>query len=619
MKKLVLLLFGIIFTLTSYAQQGFNYKAIIDNNGTVLVNAPVNIQFTILENGTTEVYQENHSTTTNDNGIIIVNIGEGNSSDSFNLIDWSKTQFLKVEIDTGSGYTDFGTTAFQSVPYAKYAENGGGAKQLNALDDAKTGGYSTYIGNNSGNADTGTNNYNVGLGESALFNNTSGAANLAIGPYALYSNTIGYRNMSIGINALENNTGGNYNLAIGSDALQQNVTGNSNVAIGHSALRENTRHQNIAIGNYAGQNNINGQNNIFIGYEAGLNETGNNKLYIENSSSNTPLIGGDFGTNEVEINGSLAIKDGNEAEGKILVSDANGKASWQTPPSPPVITELNDLSDAKTNTTSTYLGTDSGNITYSNSGYNTAVGKNAMKDMQQAQSNVAIGYNALENSIEGQRNVALGVNALYSNYEDSNIAIGFHAGSQNQTGSGNVFLGSYAGSNETGSNTLYIDNSGTSTPLIKGDFSSNQLTVNGTFEVSNNTLLNADLEVTNNAVIKSNFEVEGNVEGKLKTSYAGDSNLIPLIFGEVFENGTRASGVSTIGFTSQKESEGVYLITFSGAITPTSTVESVTLIQEIGFAMVDHITSVPNSFLVRTYNTSGQPADRWFSLVVYKK
>ena len=46
---------------------------------------------------------------------------------------------------------------------------------------------------------------------------------------------------------------------------------------------------------------------VLLGYRAGKNETGSNKLYIENSDSATPLIAGDFSTNEVTINDSLTV------------------------------------------------------------------------------------------------------------------------------------------------------------------------------------------------------------------------------------------------------------------------------------------------------------------------
>ncbi len=121
MKKSILILATVLIASLSFAQSGgFNYKALITDNGNALQNHNVTVRFTILENGSTSVYQETHTETTDANGIIVLNIGEGTVvSGSFNSIDWTNEQFLKTEINTGSGYTDFGTTAFKAVPISK--------------------------------------------------------------------------------------------------------------------------------------------------------------------------------------------------------------------------------------------------------------------------------------------------------------------------------------------------------------------------------------------------------------------------------------------------------------------------------------------------------------------
>jgi hypothetical protein len=46
-----------------------------------------------------------------------------------------------------------------------------------------------------------------------------------------------------------------------------------------------------------------------IGTEAGYFETGSNKLYIDNTSSNNPLIYGEFNNDLVKINGDLYVDD----------------------------------------------------------------------------------------------------------------------------------------------------------------------------------------------------------------------------------------------------------------------------------------------------------------------
>ncbi|MEW6003355.1 MAG: hypothetical protein AB1638_12030 [Nitrospirota bacterium] len=89
----------------------------------------------------------------------------------------------------------------------------------------------------------------------------------------------GWYNAFFGYNAGYNTTGGDYNTFIGYSAGLNNTTGNYNTFIGRAA----------------GYSNQTGIGNVFLGYGAGYNETGSDKLYIDNSSTSTPLIYGEFG------------------------------------------------------------------------------------------------------------------------------------------------------------------------------------------------------------------------------------------------------------------------------------------------------------------------------------
>lgn len=122
--KLMLFIYLLILIPAVYAQQGINYKAIVsDADGKILTNSTITVQFTILENGTTNMYSESHNPTTDDNGIIIVNIGEGTIiSGNFDAIDWGNQNFLKTEMNTGNGLINTGITEFKVVPYALYAK-----------------------------------------------------------------------------------------------------------------------------------------------------------------------------------------------------------------------------------------------------------------------------------------------------------------------------------------------------------------------------------------------------------------------------------------------------------------------------------------------------------------
>jgi len=124
MKKLLLLL--LVFTSGVYAQQGFNYKAVIYDNNNPVQNQSIDVKFTVYENVTSAVYQETQNTTTDSNGIIVLSLGEGTVlTGNFTTINWNSDTFLKVEIDKGAGFQDMGTTQFNYVPLAKYADKAG--------------------------------------------------------------------------------------------------------------------------------------------------------------------------------------------------------------------------------------------------------------------------------------------------------------------------------------------------------------------------------------------------------------------------------------------------------------------------------------------------------------
>lgn len=104
-----------------------NYKVLVkDNSGNPLASQSIDIRFTIFSDAS-QIYQETHTVSTDANGIAIVNIGAGSTSDNFLALDWmSGTTSLQTEIDSGSGFNNFGITDFKTVPYALNALNSSG-------------------------------------------------------------------------------------------------------------------------------------------------------------------------------------------------------------------------------------------------------------------------------------------------------------------------------------------------------------------------------------------------------------------------------------------------------------------------------------------------------------
>ncbi|MCH2214209.1 MAG: hypothetical protein MK086_03465 [Flavobacteriales bacterium] len=113
------------------APQGINYQAVLRDadTGEAFRNEMVVIIITVRQGGPngTVVYTETHSNiVTSEFGIINLLIGNGDINDGdFPSIPWSQGDiWYEVEVDKGSGLESFGSSQFQSVPYALYSGNG---------------------------------------------------------------------------------------------------------------------------------------------------------------------------------------------------------------------------------------------------------------------------------------------------------------------------------------------------------------------------------------------------------------------------------------------------------------------------------------------------------------
>ena len=218
--------------------------------------------------------------------------------------------------------------------------------------------FNTSFGNSALKNNT-TGNQNTAIGTTVLSTNTTGYANTAIGNSTLSANTTGYLNVATGVNTLVANTTGTLNTGIGSQSLYFNTTGDRNAASGYGALLSNTTGSfNTANGNVAGSSITTGSNNSLLGSNTGVgiitgsnntilgaNVTGlaanlSNNIIIADGSGNRRInvdasgnvgIGTITAAAKLDVAGTIKVADGTQATGKVLTSDANGLASWQTP------------------------------------------------------------------------------------------------------------------------------------------------------------------------------------------------------------------------------------------------------------------------------------------------
>jgi hypothetical protein len=165
-----------------------------------------------------------------------------------------------------------------------------------------TSGYrNTYLGYASGFYAT-TANVNVFVGNGSGYSTTTGSQNVFLGSSAGFQNTTGMNNTYVGESSGANNVTGTRNTYVG-QGTGYLTSGSDNSFFGYLAGRNMTTGvQNTFVGVNTGLNTITGSGNVFLGYNAGYSETGSNKLYIDNSSTTTPLIYGDFTSNQVGIN-----------------------------------------------------------------------------------------------------------------------------------------------------------------------------------------------------------------------------------------------------------------------------------------------------------------------------
>ena len=499
----------------------------------------------------------------------------------------------KVLTSDAAGNATWQTPSVAASPWAKTAGNihqtvltdnvGFGtttpAAKLEVTEDILVNGITIGKGGGSVNLNTAlgsealvnntTGNDNTANGYRALYSNINGQSNTAFGGYSLYENTSGSYNAASGQSALRMNTSGIYNTASGWEALQLNTTGSYNTAIGNGALGRNIIGEyNTALGVEAGNEAL-GSNNIFLGYRAGYNETGSDKLYIESSSSSTPLIYGDFGNDLVRVNGIVQINDpslsgyvlpaSDGTAGQILETDGAGNASWQTPAAAPVSWELSGNAgtvtgtdfigttdaqnlDIRTNNIIHHRFTQKGQLEFLNTGSSIYIGSGAgLSDDQSNNGNVGIGDNALLLNTNGYSCVALGNGALNGNTTgEGNTAIGSYAlvnaasfyntaigeralfsttsGSNNFSGGKTSMFQNTSGSSNVavGAGTLFSNTTGDSNTAVGSSAGNTNTTGNsntllGYFaDVGSNNLTNATAVGANTIVQASNSLILGN-------------------------------------------------------------------------------------------------------------
>ena len=279
-------------------------------------------------------YTAGLSNTTGSNNIFIgYEVGKNNTTGAFNTFlgfqaGYSNNASYNSFIGYQAGKANTSGSYNSFMGYLAGTSNTVGINNVfigNLAGNSNTNGnYNVFLGSEAGKSNV-DGQYNTFLGYQAGYHNIGGSGswegefNTFIGYQAGFNASSGYRNIAVGYQAGYGLTSNRYNVLIGETAGYSLNSGQANVCIGtYSGKALTSGEGNIFLGLDAGYTNSVGSDNVyiglgagrastgnrcvFIGQYAGYNETSDDKLYIDNTISSSPLIGGDFATNRVGIN-----------------------------------------------------------------------------------------------------------------------------------------------------------------------------------------------------------------------------------------------------------------------------------------------------------------------------
>ncbi len=609
-----LLIMFLLYSSICLGQQGINYKAIISDNGAVVQNQQVGISFTILESGTTAIYKELHVLNTDSNGLVITNIGEGITTiGDFATLDWSQEYFLNVEVDTGNGTVDMGTTAFKNVPYALHAKtattitgplpNAGNLEKI--TEDNKTG-YRLANANPIfyGNIGTDAVDLSIPEGEST----SAGATGNRSFVSGLKTTASGYGSTAIGSYGIAS---GDHSSAIG---FLTDASGAYSTAMGLTTTAESWAQLTVGIANTTVASVA---PDSFVPTER-LFVIGNGTTYLNRSDAMIVLKSGD-----TEINGQLTIDPSNDDSGYTLPStkgdsgqflamnNSDSGTHWKSAGSLVKITEgsktkgaysgyrlvdadpinYGDIGEDAVDLSIQLIGSSTagatGKYAFASGRGNTASGTGAVAMGSGSEAtgvySVAIG---LGNTASREASVAIGIGNVASGGQSSVFGLFNIANSNDQ-----MSIGRYCTEGDSGDNRLFVIGNGADT-----DQRHDAMVV----DFDGNTTINGKLTVD---------EVQG--------KDSGNADMKAYVYGLITGSSGAIKTASSDGFTVTRNSKGSYSVIFNNVPSSYEDYMVVSSIHgSIGFVQTIRNTS---NIAVTTYNRLGALVDMDFNFVVYKK
>jgi hypothetical protein len=300
-------------------------------------------------------------------GNISTNTTVGNAALGSNTTGNQNTSFgywSSMSNTTGSKNTSIGSWAQKNNTIG--SDNT--AVGFQAMQGSGSRNYNTAIGSLSQGASSGTstNTANTSVGYNSLNAVTSGSENVAIGNSALYGLTTANYNTALGsgaggvvVSGSTVKTAGDYGIYIGYNAVALAASsaneivigsatsaggyntglGTNSTSIGNTSTQQSRIYGALTVTANTAEANATGTSSTIAAQNATTATFGGGNLNLTAGNAGTTGLGGNIvltpGTSTtaanngiVRINGQVQITGGSPAAGEVLLSDANGLATW---------------------------------------------------------------------------------------------------------------------------------------------------------------------------------------------------------------------------------------------------------------------------------------------------
>ena len=362
---LFLFLFIASFTGIAQVPGAFNYQAVVrSSSGEIIADQNVSFRISILQDTETgtSVYTETHEVNTNSFGLVNIQVGQGTAIDGvFDPGNWGATDhYLKIEIDTdgGDSFTHMGTSQLLAVPYAFHAKTveidnveDADADATNEIQTLSLSGTQLTLSAGGGTVTLPSSGETTGdnWGTQTVISDASLTGNgTSASPLSIDGDLTDDQTLSLSGNNLTISDGNTVSLPTVTTPWQDADNGIT-YQDGHVGIGDNpTSTSSLRVANYNNMASLFGINN----------SEGNATIQLLNQNANGQ---------SAYFRSPIRIADGSQGEGKILISDAEGIATWGDLP-----------------TSSSLWSQDNDNIYYTAG--KVAVGKNPGSDLRQFQS-----------------------------------------------------------------------------------------------------------------------------------------------------------------------------------------------------------------------------------------